>query len=133
MSKLIDTNIAVFLTEGSQEIASRVATFDHVPAIALLTVVELEGGVLVKPEFAVLRRERLDTFLARVRVLPFDVDTVSVYSTIVKACGFSRPRVLDRLIAATAIVHDLALVTSDGDDFREIPGLKLEVWPRPAQ
>ena len=60
-------------------------------------------------------------------------DVVRCYARIVAALGFSRSRVLDRLIAATAIIGDLVLVTSNGPDFDAIPGLKLEVWPTPAQ
>ena len=62
-----------------------------------------------------------------------DEHVVEQYGHIVRDCGFTRARVFDRLIAATAIVHDLTLVTINGPDFRDIPGLKLEVWPAPAQ
>jgi predicted nucleic acid-binding protein len=58
---------------------------------------------------------------------------VEQYGDIVRANGFSRTRVFDRLIAATALVHDLTLVTINGADFRDNPGLNLEVWPVPAQ
>ena len=32
------------------------------------------------------------------------------------------------MIVATALVHDLTLVTMNGADFNDIAGLKLEVW-----
>ena len=80
-----------------------------------------------------LRRERLDVALKALLVLPFAPDVVAAYAKIVSVVGFSRRRVLDRLIAATALVHDFTLVPSNGLDFHHIPGLKLEIWPRPAR
>ena len=38
---------------------------------------------------------------------------------------------LDLLIAATARVYDLTLVTHNTQDFRNIPGLRLEDWLQP--
>ena len=47
---------------------------------------------------------------------------------IVEAIGFSRTKVLDRLIAATALANALPLATRNAKDFRDIPGLRLEEW-----
>ncbi len=38
---------------------------------------------------------------------------------------------LDLIIAATALVHDLTLVTHNTRDFQNIPGLHLEDWLQP--
>jgi tRNA(fMet)-specific endonuclease VapC len=35
---------------------------------------------------------------------------------------------LDRMIAAQALAHRATVVTQNGDDFREIPGLPLLTW-----
>jgi tRNA(fMet)-specific endonuclease VapC len=35
---------------------------------------------------------------------------------------------LDLMIASTALVHDLTLVTHNTQDFKNIPGLRLEDW-----
>jgi tRNA(fMet)-specific endonuclease VapC len=37
-------------------------------------------------------------------------------------------RTLDLRIAATALVHDLTLVTRNTQDFARVPGLKTEDW-----
>lgn len=65
-------------------------------------------------------------------VLDFDTRVADRYRDILAVCGYSRSRVFDRVIGATAIVHDLTLITINGADFRDIPDLKLEVWPAPA-
>ena len=131
MSKLIDTNVAIFLANRERTIVDRVLTFDDVPLISLLTRVELEGGVHVQAEGGAMRRGRVDALLSRVASLPFEADAVQAYADIVAVLGFSRRCIIDRLIAATAIVHDLVLVTTNGPNFCNIPGLKLEIWPRP--
>ena len=133
MSKLIDTNIAIFLADGVAEVVDRVATFDDLPSISMITLVELEGGVFAPVDETVRRRERLNLLLTALKVLPFERDIVAAYADIVSVLGFSRRRVLDRLIAATALVNDMTLVTANGPDFQHIPGLELEIWPRPAQ
>jgi len=129
---LVDTNVAIELRDGSPAISARMATLTSRPSMSLLTLVELEGGVYSRPELLRSRRNAVDALLGRLSVEPFDARTIAAYGRIVAVYGFSRRRILDRLIAATAIVNDLTLITINADDFRDIPGLKLEVWPAPA-
>jgi len=110
----------------------RVSTLDEPPSISIISQVELENGVYAKPDLADLRRLAVDVLLARIEVLPFDAQAVAVYRRIVAARGYSRRRVADRMIAATAIVHDLTLITMNGRDFSDIPGLALTIWPNPV-
>jgi tRNA(fMet)-specific endonuclease VapC len=133
VSVLIDTNIAIFLSDGRAEIKERVGSLNLPPVISLISLVELESGIWREPDMAELRRLRLDAMLTWVQVLPFEYDVVTIYSDVVRRIGFSRSRLLDRLIASTALAADLTLATTNGPDFRDIPGLKLEVWPHPAQ
>ncbi len=52
----------------------------------------------------------------------------TAYGRIVGEAEFSRRKIIDRMIAATAIVQDLTLITTNGADFDDIAGLKLEIW-----
>lgn len=133
MRLLLDTSVAVALRERDTTTLDRLIAGETTPAISLLTVVELEGGVTGSSEDKVRRRAALDALLDELIILDFDTAVVEAYRQIIGAVGFSRRRVIDRLIAATAIVHGLTLVTVNGSDVRDIPGLKLEVWPAPAQ
>ena len=130
---LIDTNIAIYLRDVNAEITDRIDSFPDRPTISLLTWVELEAGVYADPVNAHKRRTTTDALLSLLDVLPLEASVISTYGSIIAARGFSRPRILDRLIAATAIVHGLTLVTINGDDFRDIPGLILDTWPAPDQ
>jgi len=49
------------------------------------------------------RRLRLDAMLKTLTVAPSDADAAAAYGRIVASCGCSGPRVLDRMIAATAL------------------------------
>jgi len=40
---------------------------------------------------------------------------------------------LDLMIASTALVHDLTLVTHNTQDFKNVPGLRLEDWLQDRQ
>lgn len=66
----------------------------------------------------------------QLEVLPFSTREAAVYRRIVEQLGFSRPRIIDRMIAAQAIVADAALATLNPRDFRDIPGLAIEDWSK---
>lgn len=126
MAYLIDTNVAIHLRDGDTEIMSKVAALDDAVLMSVVTRVGLEGGVYRSPEFAAVRRARLDTMLAAVPVLAFDDSAASAYGAIVAHAGYSRRKVLDRMIAAQALVHRSVLVTMNADDFSDVPDIKLE-------
>lgn len=128
MGTLIDTNIAIHMRDGDPATLDRLDTLDEVPKLSILSRIELEGGVYAQAPFTAARRIAVDILLARHDVLDFSSTCADVYRTIVERCGFSRPRTIDRMIAATAIVHGLTLITANGDDFRDIPDLRLDIW-----
>ena len=45
------------------------------------------------------------------------------------SAGYSRRKLLDRMIAAQALVHRATLVSFNPDDFSDVPGLSSLVWP----
>lgn len=96
--------------------------------LSVVTRVELEGGVYKDMRQAGLRRARTDRILAAFQELPFGAKEATAYAAIVETCGFSRTRILDRMIAATAIVSGATLITMNPRDFAEVPGLALEDW-----
>jgi tRNA(fMet)-specific endonuclease VapC len=128
---LLDTSVAVDLRDRNDALLMRLAALSQRPALSVITLVELEGGIHVQPDLGVMRRDRIDAMVRRVEVLPFDEACVTAYGTILEGAGFSRRKIIDRMIAATALVHELTLVTLNGADFADVPGLDLEVWPTP--
>lgn len=127
---MLDTNVAIHLRDGDPAISDRVAALGTTLAISIVSRAELEGGAASSSD--PLRRTLLDRMLQSMSVLPFADAEAVAYGAIVGAVGHDRRRVLDRMIAAQAIVAGMTLITINGADFRGIPGLKLEVWGDPA-
>lgn len=131
MPWLLDTSVAILLRDSDSEADLRLKALDSIPSLSIVSQVELEGGVVARPALTARRRAAVDLLLAVLPVLPFDSDCVAAYRRIVEAVGFSRREVVDRMIAATALVHDLTLITLNRRDFIDVPGLDLEIWPKP--
>ncbi len=129
---LLDTNIAIYLRDRESTITERVADLATVPQISMMSWIELENGVVRDATNRVQRRKSLDVLLPRIIVLDVDHAVGVAYRGIVEQMGYSRSRIADRIIAATALAHDLTCITINGPDFREIPNLKLEIWPAPS-
>jgi predicted nucleic acid-binding protein len=66
--------------------------------------------------------------LKAIPALAFDDAAADAYGAIVGHAGYSRRKLLDRMIAAQALVHRSTLVTMNGGDYADIPNLKLLVW-----
>ncbi len=128
MAFLLDSNVAIHLRDGHAEITARVAALEGAILLSIVTRVELEGGVYRDPVSAAARRVRLDTILAAIPTVTFDAAAADAYRAIVEQAGYSRRKLLDRMIAAQALVHRATLVTMNGDDFADIPGLAVLAW-----
>ena len=96
--------------------------------ISIITRIELENGVHRDPRLALLRRQRVDAILAALVTLPFGTGEADAYRAIVEVTGFSRRKIIDRMIAAQALVQRASLVTANADDFRDVPGLDVIAW-----
>jgi predicted nucleic acid-binding protein len=125
---LLDTNVAIHLRDGDPGLSAKVAGLQGAVLLSIVSRVELEGGVWRDPRNAAARRARLDAMLSDIPVLAFDDAAGDAYRAIVGAAGASRRKLLDRMIAAQALVHQATLVTLNGGDFRDVPGLTLLEW-----
>ena len=131
MSFLIDTNVVIHLRDGDKGVFHKMADLDALPAIAMITRIELENGLYRDPELTDLLRPNLAAILHRTDVIDFGNMEFEPYRSILDQVGFSKRKVLDRMIAATALANDLTLITMNGHDFRDVPGLKLVEWETP--
>ncbi|TCS10325.1 type II toxin-antitoxin system VapC family toxin [Caulobacter sp. BK020] len=128
MTHILDTNIAIHLRDGDPLVTSKATALEGPVLLSIISRVELEGGVYRESSEAGGRRARLDAMLRALPVLDFDREAADAYRTIIETAGYSRRKILDRMIAAQALVHRAALVTRNAADFQDIPGLILVEW-----
>lgn len=128
MATLLDTDVVIHLRDGDSWVEERVADLMPPFFISAITRVELENGAAraADENFARL----LDRVTEYVTTIEFGGDAIAAYRRIVRAAGYSRRKTADRMTAATAVAHNLALVTMNGRDFRDVPDLRLIAWER---
>ncbi len=74
--------------------------------------------------------QRVRAFCAPMRSLTFDDEAAERYG-LIRVQLEREGRVIganDLLIAAIGLTADATLVTKNADEFRRVPGLRLEVW-----
>lgn len=125
---MLDTNVAIHLRDRDEETLDKVAVLGDAVILSVVTRIELEGGVQREPEKAFLRLPALQAMLDALPVVAFDDQAAEAYRQILAVAGYSRRKVLDRMIAAQALVHRATLITRNADDFRDVPGLDLLAW-----
>jgi len=132
LGTLIDTDVLIHLRDGDLWVSQQLRSLAPSLFISAITRIELENGVRSDPQLENQRRSRLVEILDELTVLDFGAREIVAYGQILKATGFSKRKTADRMTAATALVHDLAFITLNGRDFRDIPDLELIEWTRPA-
>jgi tRNA(fMet)-specific endonuclease VapC len=125
---MLDTDVAIHLRDGDSAITAKVAALQDAVLISIVTRVELEGGVYRDPRNAAVRRARLDAMLAAIPAIAFDDAAAAAYGAIVSHAGYSRRKLLDRMIAAQALVHRATIITLNTGDYADVPNLSLLVW-----
>lgn len=124
---LLDTNACIdFLDGRSEALLARIDEyFDHL-SVSSISVGELMVGSRRSrdPERDV---ERINVFVAGVTIVDFDLACARRYGAIIRQIGVRR-KSFDRLIGAQALELGLTLVTRNGKDFADVPGLKVENW-----
>ncbi|MDB5895949.1 MAG: VapC toxin family domain ribonuclease [Rhodoferax sp.] len=135
MSYLVDTNVLSELRRKGPD-ASVVAWFTRRPPVTLylsvLTLGEIRKGVEGVSDTA--RRQALTDWLETDlplfftgRVLDVDARVAARWGRLVANAGRPLPAI-DSLLAATALAHDLVLVTRNTKDFVDLPVQLFNPW-----
>jgi tRNA(fMet)-specific endonuclease VapC len=125
---LLDTSVAILVRDGDGTALDKLKKLSQPALLSSISRVELESGVYRDPALCEVRRNRLDRMLARLEEVSFGPAEAAAYGDIVLSLGFSRRKVIDRMIAAQAIVAHAALATVNSRDFRDIPELRIVDW-----
>ncbi|MGA9665385.1 MAG: type II toxin-antitoxin system VapC family toxin [Gallionella sp.] len=131
MSYLLDTNVISELVRPKPAKAV-LAWFENIPSealhISVLALGEIRKGVEQLPDGP--RREKLRLWLEHelidwfgARILPVDIPVADRWGRLIAQMGRPAPSI-DSLLAATALHHELRLVTRNQKDF-VYPGLEV--------
>ena len=114
---LLDSNILIYAAnQSAPEIEALATAADS--AVASVTQIEVYGFTGLKPE----EEAALDILFRRLTVHPLDT---SVIERAIALRQESKMGLADAIIAATALVHGLDLVTRNDGDFKHIAGLRV--------
>ncbi|MEX0852189.1 MAG: type II toxin-antitoxin system VapC family toxin [Bauldia sp.] len=131
---LLDTNVISEVARGKPD--ERVAAFmrtirDEHSFLSVLTIGELRRGAEMRRVVDRRHAEKLDLWIDSVeesfttRILPVDLPTARLWGEL----SAKRPRAaVDTLIAATAIVHNLTLVTRNTRDVADTGVALVNPW-----
>ena len=130
---LLDTNACVHLINrrrGYERLLARIDGRDYGEIlISAITLAELEFGV-AKSARGAENRSRLELFLARFEIAPFDARAAAAYGPLRAALETKGTPIgpLDTQIAAHALALGAILVTGSVREFGRVAGLKVENW-----
>ena len=132
MSYLLDTDICSAHMRRPSSLAHRFIQHGGRLFLSTVTLAELYSGAFAVPSPKRLL-DGISELLSDVQVLEFESSCAHEFGKVRGALlqqGIIVPTA-DLMIAATALVHDLTLVTHNTADFRHIPGLRPDDWLLP--
>ena len=124
---LLDTNACIdFLERRSEVLVARIGEAFGKLGVSTISAAELFVGSQHSTDPDGDRRN-LEVFLTSLDVHDFDLTTARTYGHAIRTIGVRR-KSYDRLIGMQAAALRLVLVTRNGKDFADVPGLKVENW-----
>lgn len=124
---IVDSDILIDFSRNLESAATWIEAAEHSWQITISSITEMEL-LLGSRDKAHLRE--VHSFLSRYQIISINERISEQASELVKKyCLSHRLLIPDALIAATAIVNDLALATINKRDFRFIDGLRLANYP----
>ena len=114
---LLDSNSVIYSTQPAHGYL-RSFILANAPSVSAITVVEVLGY----HRLTVKDRKELEDFFKNTRVIPIDD---RIISGAVRLRQRRKMALADAIIAATALEHNLPLVTRNVNDYKSISGLRI--------
>ena len=128
---LLDTNVLSHLVRKPRDLAPKIAAVgEKQVCTSIIVACELRFGARKKA--SELLTARVEQLLEALDVMPLDGNVDRVYAEIRDALESSGQPIggNDYLIAAHALAQNCVLVTENVREFRRVPNLAVESWPR---
>jgi len=134
MRYLLDTCVISDFIKG--EVGTKVRLKQTPPvdiAVSVITVMELRYGLALNPQRAQKVEPAISSFLSSVTILPFSTVEAEQAAQIRAALKSQGQPIgaYDILIAATALQHNLLMITANQREFDRVLGLQTENWRQP--
>ncbi|MDB9372653.1 type II toxin-antitoxin system VapC family toxin [Nodularia sphaerocarpa] len=131
MSYLLDTCVISDFVKGEENTLQRIKLIPPAEIfVSSLTVMEVKYGLAINPQRAVKIQSIIATLLNSITILPFDskeAEQAAQIRSFLKLAG-SPIGAYDVLIAATAVINNHIVVTSNVREFQRVPNLQIENW-----
>ena len=130
---LLDTNACIHLLNGSSAPLAERFRAETPATLRLCSVVKAELLFGARNSRRVAENlERLERFFAALASLSFDDDCAGEYGLLRADLARAGTPIgaNDLMIAAIARHHDVTVVTSDAEEFRRVPGLRVADWTK---
>jgi tRNA(fMet)-specific endonuclease VapC len=128
---LLDTNIVSYWMRGDAHVLEKLVIISPGDlAISTITLAEINYGIEKSPHRKAERRNKIQSIVAQIEVIPFDADAAPHYSNIrvnLEKMGIPISE-RDLQIASIARSRKLCLVTHNVKEFSRIPELRFEDW-----
>ena len=116
--KLLDSNILIYAAEPPYKALLAAYVKDRANSFSVISRIETLGFVgITSPQI-----HYFESIFLLLNALPVEQDVIE---KAIKLKQFKKMKLGDALIAATALVYDIELITRNTEDFKNIPGLKV--------
>jgi tRNA(fMet)-specific endonuclease VapC len=128
---LLDTDIISFHLKGFLPVTTKMeAHYQHFGYlnVSVVTYYEIMHGLLFKD--AKKQMKAFESFVKDCRIVPLTTEIADVAAAIFADLRRGNQTIghTDTLIGATALHHDLKVVTNNQNHFKRIPNLELDNW-----
>ena len=130
MRYMLDTNICIYLIKNQPpQVLRRLEVLPLGSTVmSVVTYAELRAGLEMQSINRAHDEHALSLLIHRIPVLPFTESDAESFGVLRSAVRDRSRNAMDRLIAAHAVNSGVILVTNNGVDFKDYPGLVVENW-----
>jgi predicted nucleic acid-binding protein len=127
---LLDTDVVIDVLAGERRIEGLLVNLaSSGVSMSSITLMEVTHGIMLRgTDWTADRFEQLQQ---QVLVIPFAsreaLECAAIRASLQRAGKRVRPRALDLMIAATALLHGLILLTWNTNDYQDVPGLLVRM------
>jgi tRNA(fMet)-specific endonuclease VapC len=129
---LLDTDTVIYSLKGHEAVSRHLQShLDDPIKISIITCMELYYGAHKSKKIAG-NLAKIRTLEQSIEVLPVGRESAETYGMLKAQLEKQGSRLddFDLIIAASALAHNLTLVTNNTDHFKRIEGLKLANWTK---